>query len=87
MLDQHVLGFAFSPDVRKSAMRWLKEHASYDDRHPWEALEIIATILGNHPAARDIAGVRSRIHRSYEYMRLALDECLQGQETYRASAA
>ena len=27
------------------AMRWLRVHAEYDDTHPWEALEIVATLL------------------------------------------
>ena len=57
-------------------MRWLRAHAHYDDSHPWEALEIVASILGADPAPREIAGIRAAIRRSYEYMRITLDDCL-----------
>lgn len=67
----------FTQPARRSAMRWLKVHAEYDDAHPWEALEIIATLLGHHPDESQIEGVRSRIIKSYQYMRLTLDECLE----------
>ena len=36
------------------AMRWLRVHAEYDDTHPWEALEIVATLLGHAPPAAEI---------------------------------
>jgi pyrroloquinoline quinone (PQQ) biosynthesis protein C len=71
----------FAPEIRKQAMKWLKVHAEYDDTHPWEALEIIATILGTDPAPRDVEAVRSRIRKSYDYMRMTLDECLAPEET------
>jgi pyrroloquinoline quinone (PQQ) biosynthesis protein C len=61
---------------RKAGMRWLRAHARYDDAHPWEALEVIATILGAHPSAAEIGSVRSAVQRSYEYMRFTLDDCL-----------
>jgi pyrroloquinoline quinone (PQQ) biosynthesis protein C len=61
---------------RKVGMRWLRAHARYDDSHPWEALEIVASILGAHPALREVEGVRAAIARSYEYMRITLDDCL-----------
>ena len=61
---------------RKSGMRWLRAHAHYDDAHPWEALEIVATILGAHPSATEIGKVRAALRRSYEYMRLTLEDCL-----------
>jgi pyrroloquinoline quinone (PQQ) biosynthesis protein C len=91
--DTYELGFPEA--VRKSAMKWLRAHAEYDDKHPWEALEIIATVLGHEPDETDIAGVRSRIRKSYDYMRLTLDECLgrsaignaQDYVTYTADAA
>jgi pyrroloquinoline quinone (PQQ) biosynthesis protein C len=65
----------FDPETRKKAMKWLKLHAEYDDIHPWEALEIICTIMGNNPTTSGISLIRSRIHKSYEYMRLTLDYC------------
>lgn len=67
---------SFDPSVRKKAMKWLKMHAQYDDTHPWEALEIICTIMGNNPTTRGITLLRSSILKSYEYMRMTLDQCL-----------
>lgn len=61
---------------RKTGMRWLRAHAHYDDSHPWEALEIVASILGADPAPREVDGIRAAIRRSYEYMRITLDDCL-----------
>lgn len=66
----------FPDDVRKPAMKWLRVHAHYDDTHPWEALEIIATLLGHWPQERDVASVRSAIVKSYQYMSWAFDDCL-----------
>lgn len=63
---------------RKAGMRWLRAHAKYDDAHPWEALTIVATLLGAHPAEQDIAAVRLAIRRSCEYMRWTLEDCLAG---------
>jgi pyrroloquinoline quinone (PQQ) biosynthesis protein C len=62
--------------IRVPAMRWLKVHAEYDDTHPWEALDIVATLLGHAPSAQDIADVRSAIQSSYVYMAMALDGAL-----------
>jgi pyrroloquinoline quinone (PQQ) biosynthesis protein C len=66
----------FEPGMRKKGMKWLRLHAHYDDTHPWEALEIICTIMGENPTARGIALLRSCILKSYEYMRSGLDHCL-----------
>jgi pyrroloquinoline quinone (PQQ) biosynthesis protein C len=81
---------SFDPAVRKKAMKWLKVHAQYDDTHPWEALEIICTIMGGNPTSRGVSLLRSCIRKSYEYMCMTLDHCLaEGEnlpETVRASA-
>ena len=61
---------------RAPAMRWLKLHAEYDDTHPWEALDIVATLLGHAPSAAQIAEVRSAIRSSYRYMEMALDHAM-----------
>ena len=66
----------FAPDVRKHAMKWLRVHAHYDDTHPWEALEIIATLIGPNASARQIAALTSAILKSYEYMVMAFNDCL-----------
>jgi pyrroloquinoline quinone (PQQ) biosynthesis protein C len=63
-------------DKRKSGMRWLRAHARYDDNHPWEALEIVASILGANPGPREAEAVQGAIRRSYDYMRITLDDCL-----------
>lgn len=69
----------FPEDVRKPSMRWLRVHAHYDDTHPWEALEIIATLTGHRAERRDLASIQSAIVKSYEYMRAAFDDCLAGE--------
>jgi pyrroloquinoline quinone (PQQ) biosynthesis protein C len=64
-------------DIRVPAMRWLKVHAQYDDSHPWEALDVVATLLGHAPAPAVIAQVRQAIRTSYRYMELALDSAMR----------
>jgi pyrroloquinoline quinone (PQQ) biosynthesis protein C len=66
----------FEANERKKAMKWLKIHAQYDDTHPWEALEIICTLMGENPTARGVALLQSSIRKSYEYLRVSLDHCL-----------
>jgi len=79
-------------DVRVPAMRWLKLHAEYDDTHPWEALDIVATLLGHAPSAQEVAHVRQAIRTSYRYMELSLDSAMMAsihglfQETASNSA-
>jgi pyrroloquinoline quinone (PQQ) biosynthesis protein C len=63
-------------DVRVPAMRWLKVHAEYDDTHPWEALDIVATLLGHAPSPQQVAEVRRAIQSSYAYMEMALDHAM-----------
>ena len=63
-------------EIRSPAMRWLKVHAEYDDTHPWEALDIVATLLGHAPSAQDVTEVRRAIQSSYTYMKMALDGAL-----------
>lgn len=63
-------------EIRVPAMRWLKVHAEYDDTHPWEALDIVATLLGHAPSVQQIAEVRQAIRSSYRYMEMALDHAM-----------
>lgn len=70
----------FAPSQRSKAMRWLKMHAQYDDSHPWEALEIICTLLGGNPTSRDFSHMHTAICNSYDYMRMTLDYCLDAGE-------
>jgi len=60
-------------DIRGPAMRWLRVHAEYDDTHPWEALEIIATLLGHAPEQSEVNAIRRAIRSSYAYMEMAAD--------------
>ena len=74
--SQETYARSLPEDVRSSATRWLRVHAEYDDTHPWEALDIVATLLGHAPSAREIAKVRQAIRTSYRYMELSLDSAL-----------
>ena len=61
---------------RGAAMRWLKVHAEYDDTHPWEALDIVATLLGHAPPQKEVDDIRRAIRTSYVYMKMALDHAM-----------
>ncbi len=63
-------------EMRGGATRWLRLHAEYDDTHPWEALEIVATLLGEAPALADVEAVRRAIRSTYVYFRMGLDHAL-----------
>lgn len=67
----------FPENIRRASLRWLKLHAAYDDAHPWEALEIVCTLLGNAPSAQEVAHVAECIKRSYTCMRVLADRCLE----------
>jgi len=66
---------------RTAAMRWLRVHAEYDDTHPWQALDIVATLLGNEPSAPDVDAVRAAIRTSFNFMELGADGVLQPRKT------
>ncbi|MEO6968198.1 MAG: iron-containing redox enzyme family protein [Rhodanobacteraceae bacterium] len=68
---------SFPVPARKSSLRWLQLHAAYDDTHPWEALEIVCTLLGNSPRIAEIEHIGECVHRTYVTMRLFGDRCLQ----------
>lgn len=67
---------SFPPTTRKASLRWLQLHAAYDDEHPWEALEIICTLLGASPSALEVAHISECVRRTYVCMRLFGDRCL-----------
>ena len=69
-------GASLPEEKRKSGMRWLRAHARYDDAHPWEALEIVASILGTCPDLLEVEAIHGAIRRSYDYMRILLDDCM-----------
>ncbi|WP_243042306.1 TenA family transcriptional regulator [Dyella sedimenti] len=61
---------------RKATLRWLQLHAAYDDTHPWEALEIVCTLMGNQPAPEEVEHLRECIERSYVSLHYGLERCL-----------
>ena len=68
---------SFSPKVRAGSLRWLQLHAAYDDIHPWEALEIVCTLMGTVPAASEVTYIGDCIKRSYVSMRISIDRCIE----------
>ncbi len=69
---------SFPAESRKSSLRWLQLHAAYDDTHPWEALEIVCTLLGNAPSATEVAHISECIKRSYVSMCISMESCING---------
>ena len=68
---------SFPESCRVSAMRWLRVHAEYDDTHPWEALDIVATLTGNKPSEGEVEAIRTAVRTSFNYMELAFDAVLR----------
>ena len=69
-------------DVERG-MRWLRVHADYDDAHPWDALDLIARLVGPDPAPARVRGILAAVCKSYDLYRLAADvalECASGAE-------
>lgn len=75
--DSPEYALAFPPATRKASLRWLQLHAAYDDQHPWEALEIVCTLLGESPSVVDVAHLTECVRRTYVCMRLFADRCLR----------
>ena len=72
---------SFPDSCRVSAMRWLRVHAEYDDTHPWEALDIVATLMGHEPPGAEIDAVRAAVRASFNYMELGADAILKSRTT------
>jgi len=77
LCSRDTLAHSYPEPIRKKTMRWLRLHAHYDDAHPWEALDIVATLLGRAPRVADIREVKRSIQRSYEYFEVSLNCCLE----------
>lgn len=75
---------SFPEPCRTSAMRWLRVHAEYDDTHPWEALDIVATLMGHDPPEAEVDEIRRAIRTSFRYMELAVDAVLKPKKTQAA---
>lgn len=67
---------SFPSHTRVGSLRWLQLHAAYDDAHPWEALEIVCTLMGTAPAADEVTYIADCIKRSYVSMRISMDRCI-----------
>jgi pyrroloquinoline quinone (PQQ) biosynthesis protein C len=68
---------------RKAGLRWLQLHAAYDDTHPWEALEIVCTLLGTNPPLDQIEHIKECVRRSYVGMSITLDRCMDAVGSIR----
>ncbi|MGH8273608.1 MAG: TenA family transcriptional regulator [Gammaproteobacteria bacterium] len=93
LYDSESYAAQFPEQSRKGSLRWLQLHAAYDDKHPWEALEIVCTLLGTAPTAAEVGNLEECIKRSYTSMRILADRCVQPsralevEEVYQAVAA
>ncbi len=68
---------SFDPATRAASLRWLHLHAEYDDVHPWEAFDIVCTLMGEAPSADDVHHLAECIKRSYMNMILLGDRCIR----------
>lgn len=64
-------------NIDEKTMSWLNAHASYDDAHPYEAMEIIKLCART---ASEQEKALNAAKRSLEYYLLALDDCYQSVE-------
>jgi pyrroloquinoline quinone (PQQ) biosynthesis protein C len=55
-------------------LEWVSAHASYDDKHPDEALEIIKAFA---TTKEEQEKVKQATKRALEYYALALDACYE----------
>lgn len=79
---------SFPKNVRAGSLRWLQLHAAYDDTHPWEALEIVCTLMGTAPDAQEVAHIADCIKRSYVSMSISMDSCIESRrELWKVSSA
>lgn len=76
---------SFDPKVRVGSLRWLQLHAAYDDTHPWEALEIVCTLMGMAPSRDDVTHIGDCIKRSYASMRISMDSCASLGRAFRVA--
>lgn len=68
---------SFDESIRDKALKWLSLHAEYDDEHPWEALEIVSTILGNNPSEEDKQLFKNHLYHTYELAVVGLNACIR----------
>ncbi|MBT3185644.1 MAG: iron-containing redox enzyme family protein [Nitrospina sp.] len=61
-------------DGNRKIMAWLKAHTNYDDKHPYEAMELVLGCAENETELNDSL---EAAERSLEYYKIALDDCLK----------
>ncbi len=66
----------FPENDRQKAMRWINAHASYDDTHPVEALDLIAELVGKDPESARARRITNAVEKSYDLYLWALDKGL-----------
>ncbi len=64
--------------INEKTMSWLKAHASYDDLHPYEAMELIKMLARTE---EDQAKAFIAARRAMEYYMIALNDCYGTQES------
>lgn len=75
--DSEIYAESFPEKERSRSLRWLQLHAAYDDTHPWEALEIVCTLMGTQPSAAEVRHIRDCVQRSYASMCISMDRCME----------
>lgn len=61
-------------DVTSRTMNWLNAHATYDDKHPYEAMEVIKLTAATEEERQSAFEAAKR---AMEYYLLALDDCYE----------
>ncbi|ASK33988.1 TenA family transcriptional regulator [Alloalcanivorax mobilis] len=70
--------------ITRHTLAWLRAHASYDDAHPHEAMELVKRLATDEPARQRAFAAAQR---GLEYYLLALDDCYQQGEQRTAQTA
>ncbi len=65
-------------DMNPRTLSWLNAHATYDDKHPYEAMEIIK-LCATTPEEQEKAFIAAK--RGLEYYELALDDCYESYKS------
>ena len=61
-------------EVEEKTVQWVAAHADYDDKHPYEALELIKAFVSNPEEQRKVGNAAER---AMEYYAMALDACYE----------
>lgn len=75
-----------APEKRDAGLRWLQAHADYDDTHPWDALDIVAALVGPDPGPERVRALSRAAHKSYALYRTALDTALDTSRAARPAS-